>query len=124
MSYLPNANRLIGKLTSANFNSTADQAIKIDASKYIIRRIIVTNASTSLTLAAGGVYDAASKGGNAVVGSTQIYTGLTGSTKYTDLTLASILSTDTLTAATLYFALTTGQGGAASADIYIFGEVL
>lgn len=115
---------LLGVLKSANFNSTADQAISIAASKYIIRRIVVATPSTSLTLAVGGLYDAASKGGNAIVAATQVYTALTGSTKFLDLTLAALLTTDVLTAATLYLSLTTAQGGVATADVYLFGDVL
>lgn len=124
MSYQSNAFRLLGKLTAANFNSTADQAIKIDGAKYIIRHVIVTNASVSMTLAAGGLYDAASKGGNALVSAAQIYTGLTASTKYSEMTLAGLLGTDVQTATTLYLSLTTAQGSAATADVYIWGEAL
>ena len=42
---------LLGSLIAANFNSTADQQITIfsNPSKYIIRRIVVTNASANLT---------------------------------------------------------------------------
>lgn len=115
---------LLSKLTSANMNVTTDQAIKIGAAKYVIRRIVVTNASTNLTLAAGGIYDTTSKGGNTIVAAAQVYTALTASTKFLDLTLDTTATTTALTSATLYLSLTTGQGGAATADVYIFGEIL
>jgi len=117
------AGALLGKLATANMNSTADQAITINASKYIVRKIVVVNASTNLTLAVGGVYTAASKGGTAIVASTQVYTALTGSTKYLELTLQN-LATDVLTAGTLYLSLTVAQGGAATADVYVLGDAL
>jgi hypothetical protein len=115
---------LLGFLKSANMNSTADQTIPILSARYNVRRITVNNASTSLTLAAGGFYTAASKGGVNIVTAAQLYSGLTGSTKYIDVALLAILNTDIRTETPLYFSLTTAQGGAATADIFIFGDDL
>jgi hypothetical protein len=112
----------LGVLRGANFNSTSDQAIPIISSKYVIRRIVVTNASTSLTTAAGGIYSTTAKGGTAYVAAAQVYTALTASSKFLDLTLAAALTTDIATQTTLYLSLTTGQGGAATADVFIFGD--
>jgi hypothetical protein len=115
---------LLGQLLGANMNSTADQIIGIGASKYIITSIVVTNASMSLTLAVGGFYTAAAKGGTPIVAAVQVYSALTAATKYLAMTLAGILGTDYQTANPLYFALTTVQGAAATADIRIYGYVL
>ena len=115
---------LLGRLASANMNTTSDQAITIVAPKYIIRRITVTNTSTSLTVAAGGFYTGAGKTGTTIVSAAQVYTGLTGTTKFSDLVLTAGIGTDVLTAGTIYFALTTAQGSAAIADIYLVGDVL
>ena len=115
---------LLGAIKGADMNVTTDQAIPVPYAKYVIRNIIVTNASTNLTLAAGGVYTATSKGGTTVVAAAQVYTALSASTKFVDLTLASGVTGDVVTAATLYLSLTTGQGAAATADCYIFGDVL
>lgn len=117
------AGSLLGSLTGANMNTTADQAITINTAKYIVQRITVTNCSASLTLAIGGVYTAASKGGTAIVAATQAYTAITASTKYLGLTLQN-LATDVLTAGTLYLSLTTAQGGAATCDLYVIGDAL
>lgn len=114
---------LLGKLSSANMNSTADQAITINSSKYIIRRIVCNNASTSLTTAVGGLYVAASKT-NALVANTQVYSALTAASKTVDMTPTALALSDLRTETTLYLSLTTGQGGAATADIYIFGDRL
>lgn len=115
----------LGSLKTANMNTTADQPITIGngTSRYVITAIVVTNASTSLTLAVGGIYAAASKT-TALVANTQIYSALTGATKQVSLTLGALIGTDTRSENTLYLALTTGQGGAATADIYIFGYIL
>lgn len=120
---------LLGSLIAANFNSTADQQITIfsNPSKYIIRRIVVTNASTSLSTAAGGIYTAVSKGGTAVVASSQVYTTLTGSTLFLDLTL-SVSGSANITVKSsipnLYLSLTTAQGTAATADVYVYGDII
>lgn len=112
---------LLGSLVGANFNVTTDQAIPITATSYVIRKIIVTNTSASLTLAAGGIYTATSKTG-AIVGAGQVYSALTGASKFLDLTLAGAGLTDVLTGANIYLSLTTALGSAATADIYIFGD--
>ena len=120
---------LLGSLIAANFNSTADQIITIfdNPAKYIVRRIIVTNASTSLTTAAGGVYTAASKGGTAIVAASQVYTSLTASTLFLDLTLSATGNASTTVKSSipnLYLSLTTAQGAAATADVYVYGDIL
>lgn len=115
---------LLGSLIGADMNSTSDQAIYLNASKYVIRKIVVTNASTSLTTAVGGIYTAASKGGTDIVAASQVYTALTSSSKFLDLTLEAEAGTDIFTQMPLYLSLTTPQGAAATADIHIYGELL
>lgn len=116
---------LLGVLRGANFNSTADQAIKVNASKYVVRKVITSNASTSLSLAVGGIYNDTSKpAGGIVVAASQVYSALTGAGKFVDSTLNSLVTTDIQTAATLYLSLTVAQGSAATADVYIFGDTL
>lgn len=116
-------NMLLWSLAGANMNTTADQALAqtFAFTNHIIDRILVLNASLSLTLAAGGFYTAASKGGTAIVAAGQVYTALTAATKILPCTIAN---TDLRTNTTMFFALTTGQGGAATADIYVFGYAL
>lgn len=117
---------LLGVLTGADFNSTADQSIAIanGGAKYVIRRIVVTNASVNLTTAAGGVYGAAAKSAPNIVANTQVYTALTAATKFLDLTLTALCGTDVFTETTLYLSLTTGQGAPATADVLIFGDIV
>jgi hypothetical protein len=120
---------LLGKLISADMNSTSDQRIVMfsNPSKFILRRIVVTNASISLTTAAGGVYTAASKGGTAVVASSQAYSSLSASTLFLDLTLSTSGSASTTVKSSipnLYLSLTTAQGAAATADVYVYGDIL
>lgn len=117
---------LLASFIGANFNSTADQAMVIQTgvTRYIIRRIVVDNASINLTAAAGGIYTQAAKAGTAIVAAAQVYTALTASAKFLDLTLAAVIGTDILIATTIYLSLTTGQGAAAVASVWVFGENL
>lgn len=124
---VPGSAGILGQLLGANMNVTTDQAIPLFIPANILFRvskITVTNASVSLTTAAGGVYTAASKatGQGIVVAAAQVYTALTTAGKALDLTIALNLR---LTAGTLlYLSLTTGQGAAATADVYVIGELL
>jgi hypothetical protein len=121
-----NTNRVLCSIRGANFNVTTDQACAIPASvtAWAPTSIIVTNCSTSLTLAAGGVYPAVSKGGTALVAAAQIYTALTGATVVLALTLAANIATTRQTVNTVYLSLTVGQGGAATCDFYVIGNDL
>lgn len=114
--------RVLFRLIGANMNVTADQSpVKLFSfNEYTIDRIIVTNASISLTTAAGGVYSAASKGGTAIVAAAQAYAALTTSAAVLALTIAN---TNKRTE-TPILSLTTGQGSAATADVYLIGVAL
>jgi hypothetical protein len=109
----------LGKLASANFNSTADQAIAISATAYQVTAFIVTNCSATPTLAVGGLYTAASKGGSVVVSAAQAYSTLSATTVVLSPTIAV---TTRLTASTLYLSLTTAAGGASTCDVYVYGN--
>lgn len=129
-SYTPGPfliDRCLFSIIGANMNTTADQifAQNVTASpfpftNYVITSIMTANASTSLSIAAGGIYTAASKGGTPIVAAVQVYSGLTTSAKIINPTIAN---TDLRTTVP-YLSLTTGQGGAATADFYIFGYAL
>lgn len=116
---------LIASLIGADMNTIVDQAITlVGSTKYVIRRIIVANASINLTTAAGGIYTGVGKTGTIIVAAAQVYTALTASGKYLDLTLEAVVGTDLFTAATIYLSLTTAQGAPASADYFLFGDNL
>jgi hypothetical protein len=121
----------LAQLLGANFNTTNDQQIAIPSTitKFQLTRIVVTNASLSLTTAVGGFYPQPAKGGTALVANSQVYSSLTAASVLLNPTLTSYANTIALTAAILtsfsiYFALTTAQGAAATADIFLFGVIL
>lgn len=122
---------VIARLLSANFNSTSDQQIAIPSviTKFNLTRIIVTNASLSLSTAVGGFYPTTGKGGSAIVAAGQGYSSLTTASILLNPTLTSFANTtaftaSNLTAFSIYFSLTTGQGVAAVADIFLVGIIL
>ena len=120
----PNPTNQIGKLLAANFNITSDQPIPINNNvRFRITKITVLNTTVNgMSTAQGGVYTGASKGGTVVVASTQAYTGLTNPQTALDLTLANpalVYPAGTL----LYLSLTTGQGVAALADLYVQADI-
>ena len=51
----------------------------------------------------------------------QVYSACTAATKVANLTISAAGSADTFTAANLFLNLTTAQGSAATADIFVFG---
>lgn len=124
----PNPTDLIGRLIGANFNATTDQLVTNlnNSVKYRVRRITVCNTSVAgMPTAAGGIYTASSKaaGQGVLVAAGQVYTGLTNAATALDLTMA--LPNLILNAGTsLYLSLTTPRGSAATADVYVYGDVI
>ena len=119
----PPPTNLFGKLLGADFNVTTDQIIAIGAKwKWRPTKIVVLNTTVpGMNTAVGGIYTAAAKAGSQIVAATQVYTGLTDA--YTALELTLNAPTLVLPVnSSLYFSLSTAQGVAAKADIYVFGE--
>lgn len=119
---------LIGRLLGANMNSTADQAIPMfnGSLPYRVTKISIKNASVSLTAAQGSIYTAASKGGTAMTATptTTPYTTLTSSALAMELTITTTPAATVWAATTpLFLSLTTAQGAAATADIFVFGDL-
>lgn len=116
--------RVLFSLVGANMNSTADQQFtKLGTfTNWNAFTIVAVNPSTNLTTAVGGIYTAASKGGDAMIANTQVYTSLTSSVGRQPLTFVNTLCG--VRTETPYLSLTTPQGSAATADFYIYGLAL
>lgn len=123
-SYFSEGWRLLGSATAINLNAAApaDTAIaNIRAGTYIPFYIVVWGASADSSTAQVGVFTGAGGTGTTVVTAAAL-TGLNAAGKFKALTIAAL---DTpLTASTLYVRLTVAQGGAATANISIFGIAL
>jgi hypothetical protein len=126
------AQRVLASLRAANFNTTSDQPIAIPqrVTAFALTGIIVTNASLSLTTAVGGFYPQAAKAGTPIVAAAQAYSTLTTANALLNATLAAFGSGTRFSSANLgtiggllniWFALTTAQPVAATADIYLVG---
>lgn len=113
--------QLLFTLAAADMNVTTDQSFvrAWDFTDYFIQEIIAYNASANLTAADGGIYQAASKAGNAIVAATQVYTVLDAATKGLNLTLTAFAKD--LLSATPILSLTGAQGGAATCAFAIIG---
>ena len=111
--------RLLAVATGVNVNSTGDQATLAinNASSYSVSNVVFTNASTSLTTAAAGLFTAPSAGGTGIVANAAL-SALTSSTVVSQRTVAS---TALQTAQNLYVNVGTAQGAAATMDVYVYG---
>jgi len=119
---------MIGRLLGVDFNVTANPGQPIPMFNgnlpFRVTKITVKNASTSLTTAVGGIYPAINKGGTALVANTQVYSALTAAGLALDLTIAAVPGTTEYAATQgLWFQLTTAQGAAATADLFIYGDL-
>lgn len=124
MSYTPSTgvSQLLFVKRAANMQLTTDQAmLKIFAgTKYRVTDIIAIRASGGASVAcAGGIYDAASKGGNALVATAQSWVALATGVNVVP-TIAAVAATTVLDP-TLYVSLTTGSTAACTADIFVYG---
>lgn len=114
--------QLLFKLSGANMQSTSDQVFtKIySGSNYFLTSIVSRQRSGAASIAcAGGIYDTASKGGNAMVAAAQVWVTLAAGVIVT-ASLAALAQTALLTSAPI-LSLTTGSTAACTADFYIFG---
>lgn len=112
---------LLGSLTAVNLNVSGDTLIPIVGStRYRITRIVIENASISLSTVTVGIFSAA--GGIGTIAADQAVSGATGTNKFVSLTISSIGLTDIFTGTDLYFRVGTPQGAAATGNIWLFGE--
>jgi hypothetical protein len=112
---------LLASSIGIDVNSAGDTTLTVSgASRYIIDKMTVDNASLNLTTATAGVFTGAG-GGGVTLAADQVLTALTATTKYEDLTPEAVVGTDVRTEGTLYFRVGTPQGAAATADFYLFG---
>lgn len=107
---------------SADMQSTSDQIFTklFNGTTYKILDIIGIRKTGAASVAClGGVYDAASKGGNPVVAATQSWVTLAANVNVS-ATLAALVSTALLSGIP-YLSLSTGSTAACTADFFIFG---
>jgi hypothetical protein len=110
--------RLLASFQGVNLNATGDTVLPVNnTTSYSVSNVIVTNASTSLTTAAAGVFPAPTAGGTAIVANAAL-SACTGATVVSQRTVAS---TAAQTTQNIYFNVATAQGAAATADVFVYG---
>ena len=116
------AAQVLFKLAGANMQLTSDQPFTklYSGTNYWVTQIIARQRTGGASVAcAGGIYDAATKGGNAIVAASQIWVTL-ASGVIVSAALAALANT-TLLSATPILSLTTGSTAACTADFFICG---
>ncbi len=109
-------------IRAANFQLTTDQAFTklFSGTNYKLTEVIAVRKSGAATVAcAGGIYDGASKAGNALVAAAQVWVTLAANVNVTATTAA--IAATALTSATPFLSLTTGSTGAVTADVFLLG---
>jgi len=109
---------------AANLASTGDITTLVaqEATKYIVRRITLSNFSGSATTVNVGVFTAASGGGTAIVADAALgATAIAGGFK--DLTLATAANANVQTSQVLYVNVSTGNT-AVTCDISLYGDIV
>jgi hypothetical protein len=110
--------RLLASYQGVNVNATGDTVLPVlNTTNYSVANVIFTNASTSLTTAAAGLFTAPSAGGTGIVANAAL-SALTGSTIVSQRTVAA---TTLQTGQNLYVNVGTAQGAAATMDVYVYG---
>ena len=110
--------RLLASAQSVNLNATGDTVMPvINTARYSVSNVVFTNASTSLTTAAAGVFPSAAAGGTAIVSNV----ALSGQTSAAVVTAATVNNTAALTGQNIYFNVGTAQGAAATMDVFVYG---
>ena len=120
MSHNAGTRRFLGPFTAVNLNSANTDVLTINGlpAKYILFRVYLYDASTSLTTATVDLRTASGGGGTALV-SAFAPTALTTATNFIAATLASAASASYNTASTLTVRCVAAQGGAATATFLL-----
>lgn len=108
------------RITSANFNSTADQQFtKLGTfTSWLPLRLHVANSSASAASAVGGVYTAASKAGTEIIPAATAWTSIAGANQGQAAAHPGGAGANVQTV-TPYLSLTTPHGTAVTADCYL-----
>ncbi|NDD54962.1 hypothetical protein EBZ39_14060 [bacterium] len=117
-------NRRLALKQTVSLAATGDVTTLVvqEATKFIVRRITLSNFSGSATTTNVGVFTAASGGGTAIAADQALgATAVAG--KFDDLTLATGANENVQTARVLYVRVSTGNV-AVTCDIALYGDIV
>lgn len=113
------------ELKNVNMNLTTDQQMLKTSMghSYHITKIVIhrTSGGSATNNAVGGIYTAASKGGTVVLSAATTYSTLTAQF---GLQTNDPTATGRLSAAPLYWSLTTAAGADIFADVFVYGRII
>ncbi len=111
---------LLGSSAAVNLNTpNNDNSITIAATTYRIDKVVIVGLANAAA-ATGGVFTAAG-GAGTTLALDQALSTVNASGKFMDLVLEAVVGTDVQTASPLRFRTGTAAGGAATANVFIFG---
>lgn len=122
-----NMGQLLFQQDDINMQSTADQQLTkmFTGTRWVPTDVIAVRKTGTFGLSCiGGLYPSAGKGGNAIVGALQTWTGLVLANDIVRAVLAAVISNVVQTSPTCYVSLTTGNLVPLTADFYVFGWIL
>ena len=116
-------NRRLAQQTGVSLaaNGDATTLVAQEATKYIVRRITLSNFSGSATAVNVGVFTAATGGGNAIVADAALgAAAIAGGFK--DLTLATAATANVQTSQVLY--VNVSANAAVTCDVALYGDIV
>jgi hypothetical protein len=113
---------ILGSRDAVNLNvPTNDNAISMLSARYRIDRVTLESPSGAVLAATAGLFTAGGGGGVTLCADQALAATLTASTKFMDMAVQTIVTTDHRTNATLYFRTGTADGVAKTVNVKIFG---
>ena len=113
----------LASLPGQSLATTGDtNLVVMEASKYIVRRITLSNFSGAATGANVGVYTAVSRGGTAVAAA-QVTSGASSTSSYVNLTLSAAANANVFTTQALQFNIATAASGV-TCDVNLYGDIV
>ena len=115
-------NRKLASLPGQSLATAGDTTLVVqEATKYIVRRVTLSNFSGNASAANVGVYTSTARGGDAIVAAAVISTASTA-TAFVDLTLASAATTSIVTDRSLNFNV--ASAASVTCDVNLYGDIV
>lgn len=115
IAYAPNVN------VGATSNSAA--TLSVTGTKYIVRRITVTDANQNIATANVSILTSSDGNTSNAVAAAQLLSNVTSSTRYQDLSLAAATQTTAYTAGALFVRVVAASSGG-TCDVTVYGDVV
>lgn len=113
----------LGYLPGQSLGSTGDTVVSMqDGTKYIVRRVTVSNFSGNAAAANVGVFTSTAAGGTAV-SAVQPLTAGSSTASYVNLTMSAAANANVFTSPALFFNVNAAASGI-TCDVSIYGDIV